>query len=123
VREKSLALPLNMKPVFRGLIVTYLMIIILSTIFSMILHFTSLSEIWIQPLGVAITTISLFFGGRSSAKSAGSKGLLQGLIIGISFILIMILFSAFNEIAWSTIPVKLFYALVAASVGGISGVK
>ncbi|ATW24345.1 TIGR04086 family membrane protein [Candidatus Formimonas warabiya] len=124
IRNKlSSTLPVGIKPVFRGLLVTYLLILILSLLLGLVFYFTPLSEIWMNSLGVAITTLSLFFGGRTAAKAAGNRGLFHGLIIGLIFVILMILISFCKDIVWSSVALKSAYALLASVVGGISGVK
>lgn len=124
MKEKfSISLPGGIRPVVRGLVVAYLVIAVLSLISGLVFYFTSLSEMWMYPLGAAITTLALFFGGRTAGKAAGHQGLFHGLMIGICFILITMLFSLSGDISWSALALKSAYALAAAVVGGISGVK
>lgn len=122
-QKLSLRLPGGIRPVIRGLVVTYLFVAILSLIAGLVFYFTPLSEMWMHPLGAAITTLALFFGGRTAAKAAGNKGLFHGLIIGICFIIITIIFSLSKDISWPTLALKSAYALLASIIGGISGVK
>jgi len=123
IEKLSLRLPGGIRPVIRGLVVTYLLVGILSLIAGLVFYFTPLSEMWMHPLGAAITTLALFFGGRTSAKTAGNKGLLHGLIIGLCFIIITVIFSLSKDISWSALGLKSVYALLASLIGGISGVK
>jgi len=124
MKEKlSLLSSVNFKSVFRGILVVCILVFLLSALLSLVLFFTSLSELWMQPLGVVITMLALFFGGRSAAREAGTKGLNHGLLVGLLFVVIMIILSSFQDISWSIVPVKSAYALLAAMLGGISGVK
>jgi len=119
----SIKLPGGIGPVLRGLAVTYILAAILSLLAGLLFYFTPLSEMWMNPIGAGIITLSLFFGGRTAAKAAGNKGLLRGITIGIIFIIIMIIFSLSDNISWSSLSLKCAYALLASAVGGISGVK
>jgi putative membrane protein (TIGR04086 family) len=124
VKEKlSIKLPGGIKPIVLGLVVTYLVVAILSIITGLLFYFTPLSEMWIHPIGAGITTLALFFGGRTAAKSAGNKGLLRGLTIGILFIIITLIMSLSPDMSWSSFAQKSAYALLASAVGGISGVR
>jgi len=124
IKEKlSIKLPGGIKPVILGLAVTYLVVAILSVITGLLFYFTPLSEIWIHPIGAGITTLALFFGGRTAAKCAGNKGLLRGLTIGILFIIITLIMSLSPDMSWSSLALKSAYALLASAVGGISGVR
>lgn len=108
--------------ILKGLLVTYSIGLILTLIFSLLFHFSPLSEYWLGPAGVITTVICLFFGGSSAAKAAGSGGLFHGLIVGIIFTLLMFLGSNIDTISWSSTFTKSILALFAASVGGIYGV-
>lgn len=119
----NLSLPGGIQPLIYGVAITYLLVATLSLISGLVFYFTPLSEMWMYPVGAGITTLALFFGGRTAAKKAGNKGLLNGLVIGIIFIVITVLFSFSKDISWSSLGLKSTYALLAAIIGGISGVK
>ncbi len=120
----SKTLPGRIGPIIRGLVFTYLLLAGLTLILSLVFYFTPLSESWIGPLGIAIITVALFFGGRETAKTAGNKGLIHGLILGILFILITIIISVLlKDISWASLAMKSLYALLASVIGGITGVK
>lgn len=115
--------PFSLRPVLRGLIVTYLAIIIMTLIFSLIFYLTPLSESWMSTLGVIIATLALFCGGYTAGRRAGTRGLLHGLFVGVFFLILLIISSAAQGIAWSTLIIKIIYSLLAAAIGGISGIK
>lgn len=124
IKQKfSIKLPGGIGPILKGLVIAYLLVAILSIITGLIFYFTPLSEMWIHPIGAGLTTLALFFGGRSAAKAAGNKGLLHGITVGIIFIIIMVILSLSEDISWSSLALKSSYALLASAVGGISGVK
>lgn len=123
IKKLSLKLPGGIRPILQGLVVTYLLLGILTFIAGLIFYFTPLNEIWMHPFGAGIITLSLFFGGRVSAKTAGNKGLYHGVIIGFCFIVITFIFSLSKDLSWYTLGMKSGYALLASIIGGISGVK
>lgn len=123
IKKLSLKLPGGIRPILRGLIVTYLILGILTFIAGLIFYFTPLNEIWMHPFGAGIITLALFFGGRVSAKAAGNKGFYHELIIGVFFIVITLIFSLSKDLSWYALGMKSGYALLASIIGGISGVK
>ncbi|MDD2497919.1 MAG: TIGR04086 family membrane protein [Desulfitobacteriaceae bacterium] len=113
----------SMGSVIRGLVISYVLIIILSLILSLIFYLSPLSELWMKPFGVVTAALALFCGGYGAGRSAGTKGLYHGLFVGILFILLMAVTSLASGISWSSFIVKSAYSLLAAAIGGISGVK
>lgn len=116
-------LPAAFKPVLWGLLLSYCLIILLSFLFSLVFYFTPLSELWMQPLAVVITAGALFAGGYKTARRAGSKGLFHGLIMGAVFLLITLVISLGDTFSWSGFGAKSLYGMLAAAIGGVSGVK
>lgn len=115
--------PTRLNPLLRGLIISYFLIIILSLLSGILFHFSPLSEQWLKPLGVIITVVALFFGGRTAAQAAGNKGIIHGLTIGVSFVIISLLLSLGSDISWSALGMNSAYALLSSMIGGITGVK
>ena len=113
----------SLNPLLRGLIITYFIVIILSLLSGIVFHFSPLSEQWLQLFGVIITVVALFFGGRTAAQVAGNKGIIHGLTIGVSFVIISLLLSLGNDISWSALGMKSAYAVISSMIGGITGVK
>ncbi|MEN3005148.1 TIGR04086 family membrane protein [Dehalobacterium formicoaceticum] len=115
--------PGRLNPMLRGLMITYLLIILLSLLSGFVFYFSPLNEQWMQPLGVIITAAALFFGGRIAAQTAGNKGMIHGLTIGVTFVIISLLLSLGSDISWSALAMKSVYAVLASIIGGITGVK
>ncbi|MGI6066140.1 MAG: TIGR04086 family membrane protein [Bacillota bacterium] len=109
--------------VMRGLIIAYVFMIILSLVLSLIFYLSPLSELWMKPFGVVAVTLALFCGGYGAGRSAETKGLYHGLLVGLLFLVLMAVTSAGAGVSWSSFMLKSAYSLLAAVIGGISGVK
>jgi len=109
--------------VIYGLIVTIILLLLLCVIAGCIIYFTNIPESYLLPAGAIISVISLFTGGFLASRKSDNKGLFTGLIIGIIFVVIMLLFSAFSGTSFDQLVVKSAYCIIAAAIGGIFGVR
>ncbi|MDQ0214585.1 putative membrane protein (TIGR04086 family) [Oikeobacillus pervagus] len=108
-----------------GLLAIFMVIIVLSLIFSMILKFTSLQETSIQLLVTILSFFTLFMGGFISGGKGKQKGWLIGGITGGFYTVIVFLFqylghdTVFNG---EQIIYHVCYILT-AMMGGVLGVN
>lgn len=122
IREKMVQPP-TLGPVFRGLVVAYLLIFLLSLFCGAIFFLTPCGESWLDPLGVIIIAAALFCGGYSAGHRAGNRGLFHGFSVALVFIILLLIVSVTHGISWSAFLIKSAYSILAAALGGISGVK
>ncbi|MFY9272360.1 MAG: TIGR04086 family membrane protein [Thermacetogeniaceae bacterium] len=103
-----------------ALILGIFCVILLSIIF----HFTSISELYLKPIGTFCFLVGGFFGGFLASKMAGGKGLVYGAEVGLCyyliFILIFLLISP-GSISASAAVIKGFFTILVSAAGGICG--
>ena len=126
MREKySTGEGLQFRSVIKGIIWSLIITILLGLIISLILHFTALSENLLSSFSTFIFFISMFLGATIGARTAGSKGLIHGLYISISYFVLLIIigliwdpsgFSLFN------LGKKFVFSFIAGALGGIIGI-
>ena len=80
--------------VIKGVAVSLLFTIILLTIFSALLAYTSLSEETIKPVILTVTGISILVGSSICTRKLKKDGLINGALIGGIYILILYLISS-----------------------------
>lgn len=106
-----------------GLIVSIILLLVLCLIAGCIIYFTNIPESYLLPAAAIISVVSLFTGGFLASRKSESRGLLTGLIIGIIFVVIMLVFSALSGTGLDQLAVKSAYCIIAAAIGGIFGVR
>lgn len=111
--------------IVRGIIWTLILTIFLGLILSLLLHFTPLSESLLAGFSTFIFFFSMLGGASIGAWAAGSKGLLHGLIIAITYWL----FTLIIGLMWSPdvftfwlIAKRLGFSLISGALGGIIGI-
>jgi putative membrane protein (TIGR04086 family) len=115
-------MPLAFQPILRGILYSIIIAFILIGVVGLVTNLTNLPESSLIENG--IFSISVFFGGLTAARMAGTKGLYYGAAVGMGMILVILLFLAIMEprIDWLVIAERALYALVAGGIGGIVGV-
>ncbi len=114
----------NFLAITRGVFYALVASLLLAIILSLILHFTSLPETALPASALVIFIICALWGGLVTARSAGARGLILGLITGALFcglaLLIGLLFPPAN-FALGAVAQKLFYSVIAGGLGGVLG--
>ena len=95
-------------------------------IFSLILTYTNISETMIEPVTIAITSISILLGSFLGNMKIRKNGLLNGGLIGIAYLLILYLVSSllnwnFGLNIQSIIMIAI--GIVFGILGGVLGVN
>ena len=109
--------------VLNGLIWSLVVSICLSIIITLVLHFTAVSENLI-PAFATLIFLSILSGSIVSAKTAGNKGLIHGVSVGLLYLFISLILSLFiisGSFGW-LVFLKIAYTLIASSIGGIIGI-
>lgn len=95
----------------------------LAIVLGFLLYATPLSEARLPVMAGVILALAVFGGALQAARLAGSRGLLQGLGVGLLFSLVILVLS------WTGVPAnlglfaqKLGISLLAGAMGGIAGV-
>ncbi len=116
-------MPLAFQPLLRGILYTIIAALILSGLVGLFTGLTSIPESEFVNNGIFV--ISVFFGGLTAARMAGTKGLYYGTAVGIGVVLVIILISAVmlpTPFSWLAIGEKTLYALISGAIGGMVGV-
>lgn len=110
----------------KGIIISYCITMIIFIIYAILLTYTDISESYISPLSLIVTTICCLVSGFVTAKTAKNRGLLWGIASGGMYMLIML------TLGFCTIPtyelnqkmaISLALALGGGGLGGIFGVN
>jgi putative membrane protein (TIGR04086 family) len=111
--------------VLYGVIVIFLVAVISSLIFSLILRFTSTSEASLQFIVTAVSFISLFVGGFVSGGKGKAKGWLLGGGTGLLYSLVIFLFQYLGHDSLFSVEQVIYHTcyMLVAMMGGILGVN
>jgi putative membrane protein (TIGR04086 family) len=108
-----------------GVVVIFLVAVISSLIFSLILRFTSTSEASLQFVVTAVSFIALFVGGFVSGGKGKAKGWLLGGGTGLLYSLIIFLFQYLGHDSLFSAEQVIYHTcyMLVAMMGGILGVN
>lgn len=112
--------------IVKGVITAIIFSIIALIIFSIILTNTELAESTINPIIMAITAISIFIGSIISVSKIEKKGIINGALVGLIYILFMYLLSSIINSNFSfnlNSVILIILATIAGMIGGIIGVN
>ncbi|WP_226526343.1 TIGR04086 family membrane protein [Metabacillus niabensis] len=113
------------KAILFGLITIFVMALVTSLIFSLLLKFTSLTESSITWLILGLSILALFIGGFVAGGNGKEKGWLIGGITAILFSLIILLFKFLGHGEIFSVQELMYHGgfLLVAMLGGIFGVN
>ncbi|WP_026558629.1 TIGR04086 family membrane protein [Bacillus sp. J37] len=113
------------KAILFGLITIFVMALVTSLIFSLLLKFTSLTESSITWLILGLSILALFIGGFVAGGNGKEKGWLIGGITAILFSLIILLFKFLGHGEIFSMQELMYHGgfLLVAMLGGIFGVN
>lgn len=115
-----------MKIFVREIIFSVLLSLLLIFILSVIISETSVSENIITPAIIGITSVSLMIGAFRISKCKKEKGILNGCILGMIYMIILYLISSFSNFEFTlTINsiIMIFLGILGGAIGGILGVN
>ncbi|HAQ06054.1 MAG TPA: TIGR04086 family membrane protein [Bacillus bacterium] len=113
------------KAVLYGVIAIFLLAIVSSFIFSLLLRFTSVQESSLQYVMTSISFLSIFIGGFVTGGNGKQKGWLIGGATGLTYTIIIFLFQFLGYdslFSFEQIIYHICYVLT-AMMGGILGVN
>mgnify|MGYP001852306722 CR=1 FL=1 len=116
----------NVINIFKGIVISFILTLILLFIFSTILTYTQIPESTIGPVIIIITVISILIGSSISTIKIRKNGIINGGIIGMIYILILYLFSSMFETGFSVniySIIMIVFSIIAGMIGGIVGVN
>lgn len=116
----------NLKNIFMGSIVSFLISLILLFNFAAILTYTRLTERTMPIIVIAITGISIIIGSQFTTSKMKKSGLFYGSIVGIIYILFLYLISSIITKNFSLSGygiIMIISSILAGSIGGIIGIN
>ncbi|WP_170270065.1 TIGR04086 family membrane protein [Heliorestis acidaminivorans] len=125
MEEKSEKRVVTVTPLLIGTGQALVLSLLLSLVIVTTLFFTSVSEYYVAPFVQGAFGVCAFWAGLVTARRAGSRGLIYGLLAGLVFFLITSLGGYFlPEVSFPMTEwwKKLAYALVGGITGGVVGV-
>ena len=109
-----------------GLIISFIVTLLTIFIFSIILAYTNVSESIIPMVIIILTFISILIGSIISMKKITKNGLINGAIIGGTYVFLLYLISSFLNTGFSlnvyTI-IMIIVGIISGIIGGIIGVN
>ena len=116
----------NIIRIIKGSLLSIIVSVIFLIVFAMLLTYTSLSENTITPIVLAIVGLSILLGSYLSTKKINKKGILNGAMVGVIYMLILyiissVIFMDFSINASSIIMI--ICGIIAGIIGGIIGVN
>lgn len=108
-----------------GIVTIFLVAIVSSLIFSLILRFTSTTESSLQFIVTAVSFISLFIGGFISGGKGKAKGWLLGGGTGLIYSVVIFLFQYLGHDSLFSVEQTIYHTcyMLVAMMGGILGVN
>ncbi len=122
--KNSVLVHISKNPGVFGLLSAILFSIFAVIILAMLFQFTSVSEVYLKPIGTFLYLVGAFLGGFLAAKKAGHKGLIYGISVGFCYYLFFVIISLFLSIGSLTFTALVFkglYSLLVSAAGGICG--
>ena len=116
----------NFNYIIKGIIVSIIFSLISLIIFATILTYTDLSESTIYPVIIILSALSILIGSSLSTIKIKRNGLLNGMIIGGTYILLLYLISSIVNTGFhvNTYTIIMMVAgVLTGIIGGIVGVN
>lgn len=116
----------NSLKIIKGSIIAIILSLILLTVYAILLSYTTISEGTMVPVIITITGISILIGSSISSMHIKKKGMLNGALVGLIYMLTLyilssILLSSF-ELNMKSI-IMILVGIVTGMIGGVIGVN
>lgn len=115
--EKKVSRTMN---IIKGTIIAIILSITALIIFSIILTNTELEESTIKPVIIAITSFSIFIGSIISVSKIEKKGIINGALVGLIYIVFMYILSSIVNSSFG-LNLSSIILIVLATIGGMIG--
>ena len=126
VSERKTKEDSNFVRIIKGSILSIILTIICLLIFSLILAYNNIQEKTMIPVITAVTAISILAGSIISVSKIEKKGIINGTLVGLIYILTIYIISSIAkgnfEITINSI-ILIASAIIAGMLGGIIGVN
>ena len=111
--------------IFKGILISVVVILILLLIYSILLAYTSIPETTMSFVGILITAIGIFIGSLIVTRNTKKNGIINGGLIGFGYLLIAHIVSAIiSGINFTPATfVMIIIGILSGMLGGIIGVN
>jgi len=110
----------------RGILLALIFSLVMLLVISLILYLTALTERVALYLVYGVSIVAILWGAAYAARRIGTRGWLNGGIIGVAYVLLMLggglLIVDDMTIGWS-LAVKVFLGFIFGAIGGMWGVN
>ncbi|HBM81967.1 MAG: TIGR04086 family membrane protein [Clostridiales bacterium] len=105
----------------KGVLISYIISIVMITIYGLLLSITSLSEASLPTAIMVITTISIAIAGIYASLKVESKGWLNGALIGLVYMIILMLLGLLFKTGVNIDKYSIFKVFMGFIIGSLSG--
>lgn len=121
----SNGLTLGVKQIFRGILVSFCLLLIGSIIIGSIITFINFNEHIVQKILIIFNYVSILVGAFFTGYNVQKKGWLNGSLVGLAHMLLIVLVSTFwLNISFNTgITIMLVVGLLTGLIGGMFGIN
>ena len=112
--------------ILKGIVISMTLTCIILIIYAFLLVYTNINEITIKPVIIIVSSISILIGSSISSAKIKKNGMINGILIGITYFLIIYLISSiYNSCFYINISSIIFIlcGISAGLLGGILGVN
>lgn len=116
----------NFMNIFKGIIISIVITLMLLFLFSVILTYTNIGENVIPAVIIIATVISILIGSSISTIKIKKNGIINGGIIGLAYILGIYLISSIAQMGFGINVysiIMIILSILAGMIGGIVGVN
>lgn len=116
----------NIIKIIKGSIIAIIITLLALTIYAAILSYTNVAETTMVPVILTITGISILIGSSISSVSIKKKGIVNGALVGLIYILCIYVLSSIFSVGFSfniNSIIMLLIGVVTGMIGGIIGVN
>lgn len=114
------------KNLFKGLVVSAIATIIMMVILAITMNFVDMATKSLYVWYVVITCVAIVFGASYSARKNGSKGWLVGVLLGITYYILIGIISYLSKgsLEWTKFDLyRLFFAVAIGALSGMLGIN
>ncbi len=113
------------RPVIIGTIIGALVCLVILFLFAALMAAQDIPKMAVTPMAVVAAALGAFVAGFSSARVAGVRGLLYGVLCGIVLYVLILLagFGLLQDVRGWFALIKLLICMICAGIGGVIGVN
>ncbi len=112
----------NFIKIIKGIVISCIVTLLLLFIYALLLRFTNIGENTISPVIIAITGVSILIGSSIGAGSIKKNGIINGGIIGLTYIILLYLLSSLTGTGFALNMYSIILMCVSAGAGAIGGI-